>query len=196
MILKCINIYKIIDFIVDVVLKLHEFLLNVSYILNSDIRRDIFIGVTGLMVAIIIFIAEVISNKKYELEKRVILSKTNIINNMKFCIFIYFIMFISSIIKCSYDSPTEFVYIQCDILYIILQLTINVLILIFMYKTFNIFKISVKLNIDKEYFNKELDNYVNKRSMDIEKEASEKSLKNIKKLKQDFESYLKDKKKL
>ena len=67
MILKCINIYKIIDFIVDIVLKLHEFLLNISYILNSDIRRNIFIGITGLMVAIIIFIAEIISSKKYEL---------------------------------------------------------------------------------------------------------------------------------
>lgn len=193
MILKFISFYKIIDFIVDSILKLYKILLKISYILNSDIRRDIFIGITGLMVAIVIFIAEVMSNKKYEVEKRVILSKTNIINSMKFCIFIYFIMFISSIIKCSYDSSTKFAYMQCDVLYIILQLTINVLILIFMYKTFNIFKISVKLNIDKEYFNKELDNYVYKRSMDIEKEASKKSLKNIKKLKQDFENYLKDK---
>ena len=72
MILKCINIYRTIEFIDDAVLKLHKFLLNISYVLNSDIRRDIFIGVTGLMVAIIIFIAELISNKKYELEKRVI----------------------------------------------------------------------------------------------------------------------------
>lgn len=193
MFVKCSDVYKIIDFIVDIGSKIYEFLFKTSYILNSDIRRDIFIGVTGLMVAIIIFIAEVISNKKYELEKRVILSKTEITKNMKFCIFIYFIMFVSSIVKCSYDSPTEYFYIQCDVLFIILQLLINILILVFMYKTFNIFKISVKLNIDKEYFNKELDSYVNKRSIDIEKEASKKSLKNIKKLKQDFEIYLKDK---
>ena len=194
MILEYINFYKITDFIVDSISKSYEFLLKISYILNSDIRKDIFIGITGLMVAIVIFIAEVISNKKYELEKRVILNKTNIINNMKFCIFIYFILFLSSIIKCSYESSTEFAYIQCDVLYIILQLTISILILIFMYNTFNIFKISVKLNIDKEYFNKELDNYINKRSADIEKEASKKSLKNIKKLKQNFDNYLKDKK--
>lgn len=196
MFVKCGNIYKITDFIVDISSKMYEFLLKTSYILNSDIRRDIFIGVTGLMVAIIIFIAEIISNKKYELEKRVILSKTEIIKNMKFCIFIYFMMFVSSIVKCSYDSPTEYVYIQSDVLFIILQILIDILILIFMYKTFNIFKISVKLNIDKEYFNKELDSYVNKRSMEIEKEASKKSLKNVKKLKQDFENYLKNKNKL
>ena len=196
MIVKCIGIYKIIDFIIDVSSKIYEFFLKTSYILNSDIRRDIFIGVTGLMVAIIIFIAEVISNKKYELEKRVILSKTDIIKNMKFCIFIYFIMFLSSIVKCSYDSPTDYVYIQSDVLYIILQLLINFLIVRFMYKTYKIFKISVKLNTDKEYFNKELDNYINQRSMEIEKEACEESLKNIKKLKQDFEKYLIGKNKL
>lgn len=196
MLVKCIGIYKIIDFIIDVSSKIYEFFLKTSYILNSDIRRDIFIGVTGLMVAIIIFIAEVISNKKYELEKRVILSKTDIIKNMKFCIFIYFIMFLSSIVKCSYDSPTDYVYIQSDVLYIILQLLINFLIVRFMYKTYKIFKISVKLNTDKEYFNKELDNYINQRSMEIEKEACEESLKNIKKLKQDFEKYLIGKNKL
>lgn len=188
--IKCNTIHKAIDFTAALFLKLYELLLKISYILNSDIRRDIFIGITGLTVAIIIFIAEVISSKEYELEKRVILSKTNIINNMKFCIFIYFIMFLSSIVKSTYDSPNEIIYIQSDVLYIILQLTINVLILVFMYKTFNLFKISVKLNIDKEYFNKELDSYVNKRSVEIEKEASKKSLKNIKKLKQDFETYL------
>lgn len=196
MFIKCINFYKVIDFIIDLGLKIYEFLLKTSYILNSDIRRDIFIGVTGLMVAIIIFIAEIISNKKYELEKRVILSKTAIIKNMKFCIFIYFIMFISSIVKCSYDLQTEYVYIQSDVLFTILQLLINILILVFMYKTFKIFKISVKLNTDKEYFNKELDNYIYKRSMEIENEASRKSLKNIKELKQEFDIYVKNNNKI
>ena len=100
MIVKCIGIYKIIDFIIDVSSKIYEFFLKTSYILNSDIRRDIFIGVTGLTVAIIIFIAEAISNKKYELEKRVILDKTKIINNMRFCILILFTMFASSIVIC------------------------------------------------------------------------------------------------
>ena len=121
--IKWTTIHKTIDFIVAIFFKIYELLLKISYILNSDIRRDIFIGITGLTVAIIIFIAEVISSKQYELEKRVILSKINIINNMKFCIFIYFIMFLSSIVKSTYDSPNEIIYIQSDVLYIILQLT-------------------------------------------------------------------------
>lgn len=186
MLFKYGNIYKLFD-------DLYEYLLKISYMLNSDIRRDIFIGVTGLMVAIIIFIAEVISNKKYELEKRLILEKTKIIWNMGFCIFIYFIMFTSSIVKCSYDSTEEYFYVQNDTLFIILQLLINILILFFMYKTFNIFKISVKLNMDKEFFDKELDNYVYKRCLEIEKEANKKSLKNIGELKKDFLKYLNSK---
>lgn len=194
MIFKYIYLQKIIDFIVGLILKIYKTLLKISCILDSGIGKDVFIGVTGLMVAIVIFIAEVISNKNYELEKRVILSKTKIIKNMKFCIFIYLILFISSMIKSSCNPSTEFFFLQSDILYVFFQLTSNILILIFMCKTINIFKISVKLNIDKEYFNKELDNYVNQRSMDIEKETSKKSLKNIKKLKENFENYLKSKK--
>ena len=192
----CSDIYIILDFIVNRGSIMYEFLLKILYILNSDIRRDIFIGVTGLMVAIIIFIAEVISNKKYELEKRVILSKTAIIKNMKLCISIYFIMFISSIVKCSYDSPKEYFYIQNDALFIILQLLINALILVFMYKTFITFKTAVKLNINKEFFNNELEIYVNRRSFEIDIEIRKERLKNVEKLKQNFENYLKKSNKL
>lgn len=69
MVFNCINIFKTMDSIVHTIIRLHEILLNISCILNSDIRRDIFIGITGLMVAIIIFIAEVISNKKMSWKK-------------------------------------------------------------------------------------------------------------------------------
>ena len=63
MIFGCINNHTIIDFAIKFGLKIYEFLLNLLYILDSDIRRDIFIGVTGLMVAIIIFIEYILSNK-------------------------------------------------------------------------------------------------------------------------------------
>lgn len=182
-------IYKTIYFFLNLtsISKIYELLLNVLCILNSDIRRDIFIGVTGLMVAIIIFIAEIISNKKYELEKRLILGKTEIIKNMKFCIFIYFMMFVSSLVECPSDLSDGLIQ---NILFIMLQLSLNILIIIFMYKTFNIFKISVRLNTNKEYFNKELDNYVNNRTIEIENDANSKSLKNINQLKQEFENYV------
>lgn len=195
MILKCVDFYKLINCFFDIILKTYDSLLKLLYLLDSDIRRDIFIGVTGLTVAIIVFIAEAISNKEYELEKRVILYKTKIINNMKFCIMTLLIMFISSIIISSHeDITTKSTYIQNDYLYMFLQIIINILIIIFMYRTFKMFKVAVKLNTDKEYFNKELDKYVNKRSSEIEKEAANKSLENIKKLKQNFDDYVKNNK--
>ena len=195
MILKCIDFYKLINCFFDILLKTYDSLLKLLYLLDSDIRRDIFIGVTGLTVAIIVFIAEAISNKEYELEKRVILYKTKIINNMKFCIMTLLIMFISSIIISSHeDITTKSTYIQNDYLYMFLQIIINILIIIFMHRTFKMFKVAVKLNTDKEYFNKELDKYVNKRSSEIEKEAANKSLENIKKLKQNFDDYVKNNK--
>lgn len=187
---------KIIKFIIDTLSNGYDNFLKILYILDSDIRRDVFIGVTGLMVAIIIFIAEVISNKQYELEKRLILKKTEITKNMKFCVFIYLIIFILSIFSCSFDDTNDLGYIYCDILYIIFQLLINISIFVFMYKTVSIFIIAVKLNTDKEYFNKELDNYIYKRTVEIEKEACSKSLKNIKNLKRDFEKYINNNKQL
>lgn len=204
MIFGCINNHTIIDFAIKFGLKIYEFLLNLLYILDSDIRRDIFIGVTGLMVAIIIFIADIVSNKEYELEKRIILSKTDIISNMSFCIFIFLILLISSIVKCSYDLPTkcechlqiECFYIYNDAIFFLLQLLINISILIFMYRTFNVFRVSVKLNTNGEYFNKELTNYINKRSLEVEKLANKQSLKKIKQFKHEFDNYIKKRKNL
>ena len=204
MIFGCINSHTIIDFAIKFGLKIYEFLLNLLYILDSDIRRDIFIGVTGLMVAIIIFIADIVSNKEYWLEKRIILSKTDIISNMSFCIFIFLILLISSIVKCSYDLPTkcechlqiECFYIYNDAIFFLLQLLINISILIFMYRTFNVFRVSVKLNTNGEYFNKELTNYINKRSLEVEKLANKQSLKKIKQFKHEFDNYIKKRKNL
>lgn len=179
-------------FIVDFFTSIYNILLNISYLLNSDIRRDIFIGVTGLMVAIVIFIAEVISNKKYEIEKRLILERTSIIKIIAFCVLIYFIMFLSSTVQCSLVYNDQNSFIQNDIIYIIFQTLINFFVIIFMYKTVRIFIVAVKLNIDAEYFNKELDKYIINKSTKFEQEASKKSLKNIKNIEQEFQKYIKD----
>lgn len=62
-----------------------EFLLEV---LKQDYISNIYIGVTGILVAIVIFIAEVIKDKNNELDKKVILYKTNIKN---YIIYIYYL---------------------------------------------------------------------------------------------------------
>lgn len=169
----------------------NNFIIRLLTTLDSDIRRDIFIGVTGLMIAIIIFIAEIISNKDHDLKKRVILNKTKIISNMKFCIIVFFLFLIASLVESPYKIPKEASGFNCPFLYIINQIALNIMILIFLYRTFKMFKIAVKLNINKEYFSEEIDKYVCDRTVQIEREATEKSLKNIKESKKQFENYIK-----
>ena len=65
-----------------------------------------------------------------------------------------------------------------------------------MYRTFNVFRVSVKLNTNGEYFNKELTNYINKRSLEVEKLANKQSLKKIKQFKHEFDNYIKKRKNL
>ena len=50
--------------------------------LDCEDRTTIYVAATGLLVAIVIFIAEIVSNKKYETYKRVTLKSTNIIQNV------------------------------------------------------------------------------------------------------------------
>lgn len=66
-----------------------EFLLEV---LKQDYISNIYIGVTGILVAIVIFIAEVIKDKNNELDKKVILYKANIKNYIIYILFIFFYM--------------------------------------------------------------------------------------------------------
>ena len=51
-------------------------------ILEQDYISDVYIGVTGILVAIVIFIAEVIKDQNNELNKKVILYRANIKENI------------------------------------------------------------------------------------------------------------------
>lgn len=68
-----------------------DFILEV---VKQDYISNIYIGVTGILVAIVIFIAEVIKDKNNELDKKVILYNTNI----KYYIIyiIYFLLYVNS----------------------------------------------------------------------------------------------------
>lgn len=197
----CNIVTKIIDFILNLgivvinfisskIIQLYNFLFEYVCILDNDIRRDIFIGVTGITIAIVIFIAEVISNKKNELEKKLILSITKIKRNIIFCVFIFFLLYIATLIQNTNVVEKLDGVIYNDILYFLIQFAINICILIFMYKTVKTFLISVKLNTDKAYFYSELEKFIEKRADIIEQKASKKGLKNINKLKKEYADFI------
>lgn len=167
--------------------------LNILTLLDSDVRRDIFICIIGLMIAIIVFIAEIISNKKYEVEKRLILEKTKIVKRTLLCVCVCFLMLFSSFVKSTYNTPESLNYLQyvkCDFLYIIFQSIINILIIIVMIKTICILVITIKLNSNNEYFSKQLDEYIHNSIAKLSKRENRTKIKNIKKRKIIFENYI------
>ena len=118
--------------------------------LDCDTRTDVYIGITGILVAIVIFIAEIISDKKVEIYKKLVLEKTNIVKNVKTMIIIMGVIWLGTLI----DKDS------IEVLYIMAQLLINVLVIYSMVQTFKTFMEVIRLNTDKEYFNKELKEYV------------------------------------
>lgn len=144
---KCANIIK--EVVRIVLIEANEFIYGVLTSLECSDRINVYIGVTGILVAIVIFIAEVISNNKHEIYKKLILKRTDIIKNVKLMMAILLMMWISNIIKK-----------ETKLLYCIIQLSINLLILYSMYKTLKIFIMAIKLNTNEKYLNEQLDIYV------------------------------------
>ena len=49
---------------------------NIFEPLNGSVRIDAFVGIVGVLVAIVIFVAETMNDKKVETQKRFVLEKT------------------------------------------------------------------------------------------------------------------------
>ena len=185
-------ILRFFNFIFVTIPKTYRSFLNILNSIDS-IRIEIFIGVAALMIPIIMFIAELIGkdSKMSEVEKRVILNKTKIISNMGFCVVMYALIFVLSPIKyISADNFSTNILIN-NFLYISIQLFLNVSLLLYMIHIYIMFKISVKLIVDKEYYSKCISVYINEQTEKIEVKASRKKLDDIKKSKEEFNNQIK-----
>ncbi|MFR1738895.1 MAG: hypothetical protein ACLSWB_00170, partial [Clostridia bacterium] len=131
-------------------------------ILEQDYISDVYIGVTGILVAIVIFIAEVIKDQNNELNKKVILYRTNIKENIIDVLINFFYMIIINMVKYNQDSD---ICNFCNITYLITHGILLVFVLMSIYKTGKMFWIALKLNTEKDYFNEELEKYIYKKSM-------------------------------
>lgn len=163
-----------------------EFVLEV---LKQDYISNIYIGVTGILVAIVIFIAEVIKDQNNELNKKVILYKTNIKNNVIDILFIFFYMLIVNMLKYNSENSTCNFY---NIIYLITHSFLLVFVIISIYRTGKIFWITLKLNTEKDYFNKELEIYIYEKVIDLERRANNQNNKKRKKEEIEFRKFLKE----
>lgn len=78
-----------------------SFVLN---ILNQDYISNIYIGITGIIVAIVIFIAEAVKEQDNELNKRVVLYYSRLKRNIIIMLVIFVYMLLCNSVK--YDENT------------------------------------------------------------------------------------------
>lgn len=171
----------------------YDLVLTILTKLDSDIRLNVYIGVTGLMISIIVFIADLISNNEYELEKKLILKKTKIVQTIFWCIAIFFMLVSFPLVASNYNSSENIknAIVNCNLLYIALQLILNFFITVFMIKVYYIFKTTVNLKSNSEYFNSELNKFVEDKVSNLDKESMEASLSDKEKLEQEFKRFIK-----
>lgn len=145
---------------------------------DCDARTNVYIAVTGILVAIVIFVVEIMSDHKNELYKKIILKNTEIVESVLIMMDILVLIWISH----SIDSRITF-------LYVLSQSAINILIAYSVYKTIKMFHIAIKLNLEDEYFNEKIDDYITKELSKISKIDDKIKKKNSKKIKM-FEKFI------
>ena len=161
---------------------------NVFEPLNGSVRIDAFVGIVGVLVAIVIFVAETMNDKKVETQKRFVLEKTKLKSIMTFSIFILSLCIIKEVIPYNKECVDLF-----KILFFVIELLLNIFICCSIWLTIKLFGIAIKLNTDSDYFSAEYDKYIEKRLMEIHNRNirnSDKKLKN-----EPIEKFVKDNKK-
>lgn len=148
---------------------------NVFEPLNGSVRIDAFVGIVGVLVAIVIFIAETMNDRKVETQKRFVLEKTKMKRIMTFSIFILSLCIIKEVIPYNKECVGLF-----KILFFVVELLLNIFICRSIWLTIKLFGIAIKLNTDSDYFFAEYDRYIEKRLMEIHNRNIKNSKKNLK----------------
>lgn len=148
---------------------------NIFEPLNGSVRIDAFVGIVGVLVAIVIFIAETMNDKKVETQKRFVLEKTKMKSIMTFSIFILSLCIIKEIIPYNEECTDLF-----KILFFAIELLLNIFICCSIWLTIKLFGIAIKLNTDSDYFFTEYDKYIEKRLIEIHNRNIRNSSKKLK----------------
>lgn len=162
--------------------------INIFEPLNGSVRIDAFVGIVGVLVAIVIFIAETMNDRKIETQKRFVLEKTRMKGIMTFSIIILSLCIIKEIIPYNKESVDLF-----KILFFAVELLLNIFICCSIWLTIKLFGIAIKLNTDSDYFSAEYDKYIEKRLMEIQNRNIKNSKKKLKN--ESIDKFVKDNKK-
>lgn len=165
-----------IDLIIDII----NFILEALRILDCNLRYEVYFAITGIFIAIAIFIGEVMNpNKENILENKIILKNTKIVEEIYWILITFFMLWFNSLLSDIKELSICKLTIIClkhpvlCILYYIIQIIINILIIITAIKTFNIFKITLEIKKDKQYLDKLVCNYTIDRIGELTKQKEE-----------------------
>lgn len=158
---------------------------DIFKILDIDFLCNIFIGITGILIAVVIFIAELMKDQDNDLYKRVILEKTDIKFNISFIIYVFSYIFI-----CNFFDYNNEKFVFLNIIYIVTRIILIALIIRCALNTIKTFYISLKFNSENDYFNEELDKYIKNRIIKINEDTNRKSIPNVKKYIKEFNDFI------
>ena len=148
-----------------------SFVLN---ILNQDYISNIYIGITGIIVAIVIFIAEAVKEQDNELNKRVVLYYSKLKRNIIIMLVIFVYMLICNSLK--YNEKTVVKSFN-NICYLITHGILFISTIYAIIITGKMFFIALKLNTEKNYMNKKIVDYVYNRTKMLENNEVNKIIK-------------------
>lgn len=153
--------------------------------IDVDLRVDILIGIIGILVSIVIFIAETMNSSKTETEKRLILKKTRIEFIMIASIAVLVLCVLKEVVPINKNNINEKPW-----LYFSTQFLVNGLMLFVVGNVIYLFRKAIKLNVDSKYNFDEYNKYINARLDIINKKIHDTIL--IKSKDKTIENYIKN----
>ena len=161
------QIINFFEWIIPLAIKhIYSFMLfmnkNIFLKLDTSLRLDAYIGVLSILVAIVIFIVELVkdSDKVSEFQKRFILNATNIKKTTIVSLVILMFYFLKQILV--YDENILDDNLLINITYFIFEIILNYFIIKSIINTIRLFTKTIKLNSDSDYYYKEYNLYVKK----------------------------------
>lgn len=161
---------------IDWINEIDKFNNNLLRRIEDGNKIEIFIGITSILIAIVIFVAETIDKDKYEINKKFILKHTHLKFTTIYAIMVMVFCILGDTIIYNGNSNDNI------IMYFTIHILINVAILASITMTIRLIIVAIRLNTDSEYYHKLHTEFINKKIREINNEC----IRNVKKNKYDI----------
>jgi len=141
---------------------------------NGSVRIDSFIGIVGVIIAIVIFVAETMNDTNIESQKKFVLTKTKMKKSMILSVLILAFCIIKQLLP--YNNKCSDLI---KIIFFFLEFSLNILIIWSISLTIRLFVVSIKLKAESKFFYEEYYKYIKSRLEKIHRQKIKSSNKKI-----------------